>query len=108
MNVTVEWIYKNNITKIGIFRFGKNHFKYGDPYEFSCTIKIINNIAYFYGGVSNKEDLIDFLKYRNELKNILIKEGIKQVIWKRIKNNKIKLYKIKLLETKNSIELIRE
>jgi len=106
MAVTIEWIHKNNVAKIGILRVGKEHSKYGDSYEFSCAVKVSKNTAYFYGGVSGKNNLTNFFKYRNEIKKLFIKEGITQVIWERIKDNKKKIYKVKLPEIKISTEVM--
>ena len=104
MGVTIEWIHQNSTAKVGILRFGDKHFKYGDPYEFSCAVKVESNIAHFYGGVADR-NIVNFLKYRNEIQNILVNESVKTVIWEGVRNNKKKVYRVDLGRS-NKISLI--
>jgi len=104
MGVTIEWIHQNSTAKVGILRFGDKHFKYGDPYEFSCTVKVENNTAHFYGGVADS-DIVNFLKYRNKVIDILINHGVKEMIWERIRKNKKKVYQVDLRSNKISLIL---
>lgn len=76
MGVHVEFI-------TGIIRAGRSFKEFGDKYEFSATIVLKSDEAFIMGasGNFNKEIF-------TEIKNTLIKMGIKKAHWERVKKKK--------------------
>jgi hypothetical protein len=70
MGVGIEW-------KVGILRIGKDFKHYGDPYEFSCVVTQVDSILFMEGGSSGSKNCVEI--NRKEIKDLLLKEGIKSV-----------------------------
>ena len=75
MGISIEWV-------TGIIRGGKDHHKFGDPYEFSCTILKDRDTVYLKGAVGHL-----YTHFRSELREEFVKEGIKKVLWETKENN---------------------
>ena len=77
MGAGIEW-------KLGILRTGRKFLQYKDPYEFSCEIIRIGDIALLEGGTSNGDSVIN----RKEIRKVLKDQGFKSVEFTKIRNGK--------------------
>jgi len=87
MGVGIEW-------KVGILRIGKDFHQYGDRYDFSCLVTRVNGTAYLEGGSSGGPAAI--VAARKELRELFQREGIKEVVWTRIKNGQKRIERKKV------------
>lgn len=72
--VTVTWVQ-------GHIRTGDSHYTYGDPYETCGTITRIDDTAYLSGWVGTPKNIKEIIK-------ALLDEGITEVMWERIIDDK--------------------
>lgn len=76
MGATIEWTQ-------GIIRAGSSHHKYGDPYEFSACVIMLNKTAYVLGAVGESA-----MGSFRDLEAAIVGAGAEKIVWWRIKDGK--------------------
>lgn len=68
-----------------VVRAGQDMHKFGDPYNFSCTVTLVDSVAYVQGAsgeLPRASEVRSFIKYMYSL-------GAKSVVWERSSGKKI-------------------
>lgn len=78
MKANLEWTS-------GVIRAGREFEKYGDPYEFACTVLRIGDTAYIFGA-AGEFSRKTYEAIREELKS----HGIAHVEWSRLQQGRTK------------------
>ena len=70
---------------IGVLRAGNEHKEFGDKFEFSATVVILDKEAFIKGATGKFSK-----KHFDEIKRMFAEMGLKKVIWERKKSGNIK------------------
>lgn len=100
MSVHIEWVLVQDFTlagehhrlRIGNVRLGEALEEYLDDYQAVCTVRILNDRAYFSAAVHEQGRLWfgrALLGVRAELRAILQPLGVRWMEWERVKGGKV-------------------
>lgn len=73
----------------GVIRGGSQYQKFGDPYEFVCTVQICGDDAHIVGAVSSEAGRLS-IAARSSINDVLWDMGVRTVSWERARGKSVR------------------
>ena len=83
MGAGIEWT-------VGVLRGGKNYKKWGDPFDYACTVLVVDSVAHFIGFDKETDILVKIPKEdRDQIRIDLLMHNATKMKRSRLKNGEL-------------------